>query len=235
MQLSKRLRTSVGMCMPCGTAADIGTDHGFVPIALLQEKRAEKCIAADINAGPLARAREHICAAGLGDSCEFRQGSGLSVLREDEAELVVIAGMGGLLIREILREGRGKLGAAKQLVLSPHTDVPAVRRTLAELDFGICDEAVIQEDGKFYTVISAVPGSLPLTEEELLYGPVLLRKRPPAFLRQLRQKLRKEEEILKKIRYSDKEDSMPAAAAHGQEAERLRRILGEEASETGTR
>ena len=142
--------------------------------------------------------------------------------------------MGGRLIREILREGRGKLGAARQLVLSPHTDVPAVRRTLHELDFGIRDEAVIQEDGKFYTVISAVPEALPLTEEEFLYGPVLLRKRPPAFLRQLRQRLRKEEEILLKIRDSEREDSAAAAAVHEREAERLRGILGTDVSEDGS-
>lgn len=226
MQLSKRLRTIVDMTMTCRIAADIGTDHGFVPMALLREKRAEKCIAADIRTGPLERAREHIAAAGLQDSCEFRLGPGLQVLAKDEAELIIIAGMGGLLIRDILLEGKEKLGAAGQLVLSPHTEVPAVRRTLETLDFHIEDEAVVLEEEKFYTVISALPGAAsPLSEEELLYGPVLLKKRPRDFLRQLDYRIRREEEILEKIRLSEKEGSIRAAEIHEQELLRLQRIL----------
>ena len=233
MQLSKRLRTIVDMTVPCGTAADIGTDHGFVPIALLQEKRAEKCIAADIHAGPLERAEAHVKAAGLQNRCVFRLGSGLRVLEKNEAELVIIAGMGGLLIREILWEGAEKLSGVKQLVLSPHTEVPAVRRLLPELGFRIADEAVVFEDGKYYTVISAHPfaDQQLLSEEELCYGPVLLQKRPEAFLSQLRFRIQKEEEILQRIRLSEKEESVQAEALHEEELRRLRCVLGEKDAE----
>ena len=214
------------MTLPCVTAADIGTDHGFVPIALLLEGRAEKCIAADINEGPLQRAREHIEAAGLSDRCEFRLGPGLSVLRENEAELVIIAGMGGMLIREILLSGKDKLSGVKQLVLSPHTDLPAVRSLLSELEFKIEDENVVLDEGKYYTVLSAFPGtSAPLTEEELFYGPVLIKKRPQVFLDLLRYRIQKEEEILRKIRLSEREDSVKAAAVHEKELRRLWCIL----------
>ena len=235
MQLSKRLRTIVDMAVPCGTAADIGTDHGFVPIALLQEHRAEKCIAADIHEGPLKRAEKHIGDAGLLECCDFRLGSGLCVLQENEAELVIIAGMGGLLIRDILLEGREKLGAVRQLLLSPHTEIPAVRETLLALGFRIDDEAVVLEDEKFYTVISALPGaSEPLSEEELLYGPVLLKKRPQAFLNLLNYRIQREEEILESIRHSEKREHSAAAVLHEKERLRLTRILKEVAGEPGT-
>ena len=234
MQLSRRLRTIIDMAaVPCGTAADIGTDHGFVPIALLTEHRAKRCIASDIRKGPLSRAEEHIRAAGLTDRCSFRLGAGLQVLQENEAELLIIAGMGGLVIRGILLDGQSRLQGVLQMILSPHTEVPEVRRTVSELGFLIADERVVSEEGKFYTVISAVPGRGNLTEEEALYGPVLLRERPETFLSQIRYQIRKEEEILKKIRLSGKADSMQAAAAHEEELSRLGRILGGDAESTG--
>ena len=228
MQLSRRLRTIIEMTGPAETAADIGTDHGFVPIALLSEGRAARCIAADIRKGPLARAREHLDDEGLSGRCSVRLGPGLSVLERDEADVIVIAGMGGLLIREILNEGREKLGKVKQLVLSPQTEVTAVRETVEALGFYIADEAMVEEDGKFYVVISAKKadgGHSGMTARELKYGPVLLAERPEAFLSYLRFRIRREEEILEKIRASESAENEAAAAAHEAELREIRGII----------
>ncbi|MBP5254321.1 MAG: SAM-dependent methyltransferase [Lachnospiraceae bacterium] len=229
----------IGMVPECRTAADIGTDHGFLPIALVRRGKAGSAIASDLRKGPLAAARAHIEEAGLSGRIETRLGSGLSTVRPGEADVIVIAGMGGMLMRDILLNGQETARSASSWVLSPHTDRDAVRRTVYELGFRIEDEDMAEEDGKYYPVLRCVPGgdaipgkgdgacqkapgeadspktlgetdstdapetlgeadstdapetpgtpgACPLTGEELRYGPVLLRKKPEAFLKYLK-------------------------------------------------
>ena len=214
------------MVPECRTAADIGTDHGFLPIALVRRGKAGSAIASDLRKGPLAAARAHIEEAGLSGRIETRLGSGLSTVRPGEADVIVIAGMGGMLMRDILLNGQETAQSASSWVLSPHTDRDAVRRTVYELGFRIEDEDMAEEDGKYYPVLRCVPGgdalpgagdgacqkapgeadspktlgetdstdapepgtpgACPLTGVELRYGPVLLRKKPEAFLKYLK-------------------------------------------------
>lgn len=114
MQLSERLRAVAALVMSGGTVADIGTDHAYIPIYLIQTDAVSRAIAMDVNPGPLSRAREHIAQYGLESEIETRLSDGLAALRPGEADSVVIAGMGGALMRRILEEGRDRLDGASE-------------------------------------------------------------------------------------------------------------------------
>jgi len=204
MELSKRLEVICGMIPPCEMLADIGTDHAFVPIEAVRRGRAVRSLACDVVPGPLERAGEHIDRSGLGDRIETRLGDGLRPLAEGEADCILIAGMGGRLILRILGERRDISESVPVLILSPHTDVPEVRRSLRDFGRRIESEAMVEEDGKFYTVMRTVPAGtereLPeLTERECLFGPVLLRERPEVFLKWLKNGMRKTEELIRSL------------------------------------
>lgn len=144
------------MVSPAGTAADIGTDHAYVPVYLVQQKKVSRAVAMDVNPGPLSRARRTVEAAGLKDQIDLRLSDGLTKLRAGEAECIILAGMGGALITRLLREGLDRCQAAGQLVLAPQSETELVRRFLREQGFVIDREDMVLEDGKFYPVIHAV-------------------------------------------------------------------------------
>ena len=104
MQLSERLGAVADFVTPMSRLADVGTDHAYVPIFLVKENRITSAIAMDIVDGPLKRAHDNICMYGMQDKIETRKSDGLKNLRPGEADTVVIAGMGGLLICRILEE-----------------------------------------------------------------------------------------------------------------------------------
>lgn len=105
MKLSKRMQAVAAMVSPGNVLADIGTDHGYVPIALVQEHVIPRAIAMDINEGPLERATAHIREYHLESLIETRRSNGVEMLREGEADSILIAGMGGELIIGILTAG----------------------------------------------------------------------------------------------------------------------------------
>jgi len=205
MELSDRLEAICGMIPKCEVLADIGTDHGFIPIEAVRRGRAMRSLACDVVPGPLERAGEHIGRSGLGDRIETRLGDGLKPLTEGEADCVLIAGMGGRLILRILGESRDISESVPVLILSPHTDVPEVRRALSGFGRRIEAETMILEDGKYYTVLRTLPGEEKLREEECLFGPCLLRDRPPVFEGWLRNEERKTLELLETLSGNDSE------------------------------
>ncbi|MBE7021826.1 MAG: SAM-dependent methyltransferase [Ruminococcaceae bacterium] len=160
-----------------GSLADIGTDHAYIPIYLCQKGRIDTALAMDVRSGPLSRAEENICRYGLCDRIKTRLSDGLSALCEGEADTVVIAGMGGLLIAELL--ARAPV-TAKTYVLQPMTAVPELRLWLLENGFAILDECLAQEGEKLYTIITAECGSMTIEKPVYAYvGKRLLEKRDP--------------------------------------------------------
>ncbi len=211
MKLSNRMEAIAAMVTPGGRLADIGTDHAYVPIALLERGIMQSAIAMDVRSGPLARARAHIADAGLTERIDTRLSDGLSDLAPQEADTIILAGMGGMLIRQILSNGRVTAHSARELVLQPQSDLAVLRRFLQEDGYRILDEDMICEDGKYYTVIK-VTGSphtesddlLPerngkriggWTDAEAAYGPVLLAQKHPV----LKEYLQKEEKQLQRL------------------------------------
>ena len=117
MQLSKRLLAVSEMVTSNSRLADIGTDHGYIPIYLIENKRVPRAIAMDVNKGPLNRAKENIEHHGLENYIETRLSDGAAALHSGEVDAVVIAGMGGGLVMKILTEGSGVLKSVKELIL----------------------------------------------------------------------------------------------------------------------
>lgn len=199
MRLSERLERVVSFVKPCASAADIGTDHALVPVELVRRGIVKKALAMDVRPGPLSRAKEQISRAGLSDQIEPRLSDGLAALKPQEAETVIIAGMGGELIIRILTEGRHMWDSVAQWVLSPHSEVFKVRGWLLENGFSIEKEDMVCEDGKYYVLMDVRRAGSgiesPARDAEfvrLLYGDSLICERNPV----LAQYLKEEKQML---------------------------------------
>ena len=155
IQLGKRLAAVAAMVRPGNRVADIGTDHAYLPVFLLQNGTCPSAIAADIRSGPAASAARTVAAAGLADRISVRLGDGLSPVAAGEAADIVIAGMGGETIAEILAAAGWVRDPAIHLVLQPMSKPERLRRFLMEQGFAILEERVAREDGRLYAVISA--------------------------------------------------------------------------------
>ena len=154
----------------CRVLADIGTDHAYVPITAIRRKLCKKAIACDISPGPLGIAKKNVLEAGLTDLIETRLGDGLDPLRVSEADTIVIAGMGGMAIAQILETGLAAAKGAK-LILQPQHDLEELRRRLGGMGLIISCEAVSREGGRFYVVIMAEAGAgNELSERECFVG-----------------------------------------------------------------
>lgn len=183
------MKAVAAMVTPGYVLADIGTDHGYIPIALVQREKIPKAIAMDINIGPLQRACEHISMYRLGDYIETRLSNGVKELKVGEADSIIIAGMGGDLVIQIITDGMEICKHAKELILQPQSELERVRRFLRNNKFKIIDEDMVIEDGKYYPMMKVVPveednvwGNLPedVTRPCDMYGPILLRNGNPS-------------------------------------------------------
>ena len=186
MQLSERLKMNVSLVPKGARIADIGCDHGYASIWLVQEGVAEKVIASDVNRGPIERAIEHVRLAGLERQIECRQGNGTERLAPGEVDTLMIAGMGGPLMIHILSEGRAVLQQVRTLILQPQSDIGAVRYYLWEHGFSIHKEKICLEDGKYYFALQAVrcdaeEGKKPEAEWQFRYGTYSAQRRDPVF------------------------------------------------------
>ena len=155
IQLSKRMSALASLVTEGSRLADIGTDHGYIPIALVQKGRIPSALAMDVGKGPLSRAREHIHSQGLDTYIETRLSDGLTELHEGEADTVLIAGMGGMLMKRILEGGGHCLSSVGELILQPQSEIHLVRKFLAEHGYQITDEDIVLEDGKYYPMMRA--------------------------------------------------------------------------------
>lgn len=196
MQLSGRMQAVAKMVTPGGVVADIGTDHGYVPIYLVQHGIAVGAIAMDVRPGPLSHARANIEKYGLGEHIVTRLSDGLHSLEANEADTVVIAGMGGLLMVRILEEGLEVLQSVRECILQPQSDVDSVRRFLHEHDFCIVQENMVIDDGKYYVMMKVVHGAdQEYDAADDLYGKILIDNAHPV----LRAYLEKEDAFMQKI------------------------------------
>lgn len=160
--------------------ADIGTDHGYVPIWLYEQGRIPSALAMDLREGPLQRAKEHIRMHGLDEKIKTRLSDGLEKLLPGEADSIVIAGMGGMLVVKILTQGQAVLDSVQELILQPQSDLDAVREYLHRTGFVIVQEEMVFEEGKYYPMMKAVHGEN--TDDRkiwFLYGRLLLENRHP--------------------------------------------------------
>lgn len=207
-KLSQRLRRLADMVTEGFAFADIGTDHGYVPIALLTEKKIPRAFAMDIKEGPLLLAKEHIKAAGLCDYITLRRSDGMAALAAGEADSILIAGMGGAVMRRILADGADVLAAAKELILQPQSEIADVREYLYQEGYSIDREDIVFEHGIYYPMMHLSPGRRKhephcCNEEEwqavLRYGELRLMADRETFFAYLRHKILQYETLLAQI------------------------------------
>ncbi|MCI9073582.1 MAG: SAM-dependent methyltransferase [Lachnospiraceae bacterium] len=165
--LSARMLALVHMVTAGNRVCDVGCDHGFVSIYLVQQGISPRVLAMDVRQGPLSRAREHIRQQGLEAYIETRLSDGVSALGAGEADTVICAGMGGRLMQRILEEGREKLETVRELILQPQSDIPAFRAYLWQAGYVLLAEDMVYEDGKYYPMMKVTAGKRrpPGTEE----------------------------------------------------------------------
>ena len=196
MELSKRLQAVADLVTEGASVADIGTDHGYIPIYLIEHHIAEKVIALDINRGPLERARMHIVGHGLKEKIETRLSDGLEKVLPGEVDTMIAAGMGGGLVIKILMEGRMVADALDTMILQPQSEIGKVRRFLNEHRLQIIEENMVEEDGKFYTMMKVIHGEKEeYTVCEYTYGKCLLKQRHPVLKKYLDREMAIKEHV----------------------------------------
>lgn len=209
IQLSERLKAVANLVTETGILADVGTDHGYIPVFLAGEKRIQKAIAMDVNEGPLKRAQEHIRQYGLEDKITTRLSDGLAALKPKEADTIVIAGMGGSLMKRILRQGENIAQTAKELILQPQSELMEFRKFLWESAYKIEAEDMIFEDGKYYPMMRVVYVGKKADKPNILafkYGGKLLEQKHPVLKQYLYWQKKQKEQILEKIQQNAKQD-----------------------------
>ena len=202
------MKAVAAMVTPGNILADIGTDHGYVPISLVQRKKIPKAIAMDVNKGPLQRACEHIADSQLEEFIETRLSDGVKKLKVGEVDSILIAGMGGELVIRILSDGMDVCRSVKELILQPQSELEKVRQFLRENNLKIIDEDMVIEDGKYYPMMKVVPvesddfwGNIPQEAVQAcyMYGPILLKNGNPSLRKYLVKQHKQLEKIYKEL------------------------------------
>lgn len=201
MNLSERLKTISSMVPKCGVMADIGTDHGYLPIGLVKKGIVDKAYAMDINKGPLERAQRNIDRAGESEQVKTILSDGLENLPAD-VEVIVIAGMGGMLIGKILDKEAVRLKALKHMILSPHLDVDMLRKKVHALGFKIDNEVMVVDQGKYYNVMTCSKGQQRYTDIEYTYGQSLIEEQAEVFVTYIEGLKHKNKHVLDTLRAS---------------------------------
>ena len=178
--LSDRLQNVVKFVTPGLRVADIGCDHGYLSIYLMEHKLASHVIAMDINQGPLARAQENIQNAGLSTYIETRLSDGLEKLAPNEADCLVMAGMGGRLMIDILSKHLEVCETAREIILQPQSEIAKVRHFIEDSHYLIISEAMVHEEEKYYPMMKIIQGEMHLKNPVYYkYGKILLREENP--------------------------------------------------------
>lgn len=200
IKLSKRLKAVADYVDNGARLADIGSDHAYLPTYLMQKAVIDFAIAGEVVKGPFEIAKNHVAEADLSDRIVVRLANGLGAIENtDKIDTIVIAGMGGILISEILEAGKEKLSHVNRLILQPNNHEESLRQWLVNHQFVIKKEEILLEAGKFYEIIVAEPLSKLMTEKlsvnDLTFGPFLSKEKSTVF----QQKWQKELNTLNKI------------------------------------
>jgi tRNA (adenine22-N1)-methyltransferase len=226
--LSARLQKLTEWIPSGARVADIGGDHAYLLIHQAKAGCLSHGIVGELNKGPFENARRTIRMAKVEKMVEVRLGDGLSVLKPDEVDVVVIAGMGGALIAQILNEGKEKLHGVKRLILQPNIGGHNVRRWLKENGFCLVDESLVEDAGILYEAMAAEPGEERIyhemggefSESTLMeVGPLLFKKRHPLLKRKVMQEWESKQKVFRSLKNAKSET---AVAKREQLAEQLK-------------
>nr|WP_320145903.1 class I SAM-dependent methyltransferase [uncultured Anaeromusa sp.] len=189
--LSKRLQ-ALAEEVPTGSVpADIGTDHALLPLYLVGTGRCLRAIAGDVHKGPFETAREAVAEAGFSEVISVRHGDGLAVLQPEEADVLILAGMGATTMIQIFEAQPAVMPGVKRLILQPMIGSGALRRWLGCHNFVVVKEELLEEEGRLYEFLVAEPGHVAKMHEDILFeiGPLLWQKQHPLLARLLDERL----------------------------------------------
>ncbi|MBD0379123.1 tRNA (adenine(22)-N(1))-methyltransferase [Paenibacillus sedimenti] len=245
VKLSKRLQMIADRVPKGSRLADIGSDHALLPTYLVQKGIVVYAVAGEVNPGPFEAATRQVLECGLSSKISVRSGNGLAVIEPGEAEVITIAGMGGNLIASILEAGKHKLRGVKHLILQPNVGEDQVRRWLDEHGWFVESEAILEEDGKIYEILTAVPaegvmagpfqalyqdrrlhGGKVVDKARLLQmGPYLLEEAPEVWFRKWESELEKLAMIEAQLSRSSAEASKAKAEQIAEEIREIKEVL----------
>jgi hypothetical protein len=202
-RIPKRMLAIANLVDNSKVLADVGCDHAYISINLLENGKAERIIASDLREGPLNIARDNIKLEGFEERIETRLCAGLCGYEAGEVDTILISGMGGMLVKEILSESIDVVRRADTLILEPQSDLRVVRAYLKDIGFEIIDEDMLSEGGKYYQIMKAVKSERKMkvcddiggmAENE--FGPILIKKKHPVLLEFLKKRKNHYERLL---------------------------------------
>ena len=241
--LSKRLQMLADMVTAGNAVADVGCDHGFLSVYLVQKKISPHVLAMDVRKGPLEAAAEHIGIYGLGEYIDIRLSDGLRELKEGEADAAVCAGMGGRLMEKILTESMEKARGMKELILQPQSEIREFRAFLRREGFRIVEENVVYEEGKYYFAMRVVyseggtcggaagdsVGNTGDVWQDIFdgYGELLLQRKHPVLKQYLLSRREVVTQILEKLKAADGKRTEERLMEIRQELSEIETALGQ--------
>ncbi len=200
MELSKRLQ-KVASFVPKGKkVADIGSDHAYLPLYLVNEGIIDEAIAGEVVKGPFEAAEKNVRSHGRERQITVRLANGLrAICEDDEVQVVTIAGMGGRLITTILEDGSEHLKTVERLILQPNIHSEPIRQWAVENSWKIIDEAILEEDDHIYEILVLERGEVTYTPLQLLVGPKLLIEKNATFQKKWQDECRSWQNVLQSL------------------------------------
>ena len=198
--ISKRLELVASFVPRGAILLDVGSDHAYLPIDLVERGRIKSAIAGEVVEGPYQSAVKNVEAHGLKEKIQVRLANGLAAFEEaDQVSVITIAGMGGRLIATILEEGLDKLASVERLILQPNNREDDLRIWLEDHGFQIVAESILEEAGKFYEILVVEAGQMNLLASDVRFGPFLSKEVSPVFIQKWQKEADKLEFALSQI------------------------------------
>lgn len=226
IKLSRRLQQLADFVPRGSKVADIGTDHAYLPIYLVKNNISPLVVAGDINPGPIKTAQGQVEGYNVSHLVAVRQGNGLAVVKPGEVDAVILAGMGGSTIIEIIENHPQVVKKLKNLILQPMVAADKVRDWLYKHNWIIIDEELLEEDGRLYEIILAEQGKTNTENSiELQMGRILLQKKHPLLIKLYEKEIQAQQVILYNLAKSNSEVASEKAKEIKKRIEEIKRVI----------
>ncbi len=199
IKLSKRLKIIAELVPKGSKVVDVGCDHAYLSIYLAQKNISSKIYATDINENAYNIAKNNISTYKLNDIITLKLGNGLQPVKKEDIDTVILSGMGSKTIIDILTTSKDILNKINTLIISSNTNLYYLRKHLTKLNYYITKEVMVIDKKIYYTIIKLDKGTKKYTNNELLYGPILLKNKDKTLLKYLYEDIEKQNNIIKRI------------------------------------
>ncbi len=197
--LSERLKSLANYVEEDSRIIDIGCDHAYLDIYLMQHKKNIFLIASDINEKALNNAKQNIKKYNLDNKIDVRLGNGLDIVNNDEIDTIIMSGLGTHKIVGVLVNNINKLKNVKQIIIQSNTNIEFLRKKVISLKYYIASEELVKENNIIYTIIDFRKGKRRYTKKDIYFGPILIKENSDLFKEKNKEDLAKLEVLLKLI------------------------------------